>query len=790
MAKSWTVLWASVLVLMNGLTPAATTKVVLRAHDHAGANLINAGAWRAMGPSVREGDVFVCDNSADDTAQRGFNQTVVLNQTVPTPIIATAESRSENAGGSANSDYALYLDVIYADNEPLWGQTAAFNIGTHDWQSVEVKVFPAKPIKEVHTHLLFRRHSGKALFRAPTFMQFGAGQNVAWFDRLPVQIKMPAPDGFEVRDVAADSDFVSFENGATLGLTLEQSVGKDGICRASLRDTTGKDRAISLIYSVPLAGTGWRWLESLRSEVPIAAPREYTDTTRSRAGTGSGLSRLPFAAVSNGERGVALAIDLDRPAFYRLGCSAGASALYIVYDLALTPERPGAEIAFCTLGFRGADGLRGAVVAYYQKFPEFFRCRTPKQGLWMPFSKISAVQSWEDFGFRFKEGNDETAWDDEHGIITFRYTEPMTWWMTMPKGTPRTLQGALDVARGLAQKGNVQAKALFSSGFHDAHGDFAAQIRREPWCDGAVWSMNSSPKIAGEVNDFQTKWSADIKEKLYGAKRKGDLDGEYIDSSEGYVTDELDFRREHFAAARAPLTFCTRDVKPVVLRGLIAYDDARSLAEDIHGMDKLMMANATPDHLCWLAPWLDVMGTETDWNGGGRWQPMNDAALLYRRMLCGPKPYCFLMNTNFERFSHELVEKYMKRCVAYGMFPGFFSHNASDSPYFTQPKLYNRDRDLFKKYVPLCQMVAEAGWQPLSGAHSDVKAVHVERFGEKILTVFNDSAQQQTATITWTSNAPRACSERVSGRKLSVDGGKLSVTMEPEDVWVLSADSN
>ena len=36
---------------------------------------------------------------------------------------------------------------------------------------------------------------------------------------------------------------------------------------------------------------------------------------------------------------------------------------------------------------------------------------------------------------------------------------------------------------------------------------------------------------------------------------RGDLDGEYIDSSEGYVTDELDFRRDHFAAAETPLVF-------------------------------------------------------------------------------------------------------------------------------------------------------------------------------------------------------------------------------------------
>ena len=39
---------------------------------------------------------------------------------------------------------------------------------------------------------------------------------------------------------------------------------------------------------------------------------------------------------------------------------------------------------------------------------------------------------WQYFFFKFKEVNNETAWVDYHNIITFRYTEPMTWWMRSP----------------------------------------------------------------------------------------------------------------------------------------------------------------------------------------------------------------------------------------------------------------------------------------------------------------------------------------------------------------------
>ena len=135
----------------------------------------------------------------------------------------------------------------------------------------------------------------------------------------------------------------------------------------------------------------------------------------------------------------------------------------------------------------------------------------------------------------------------------------------------------------------------------------------------------------------------------------------------------------------------------------------------MHGMGKLMMANATPDRLCWLAPMLDVMGTETDWN-----PPRQVAAHVRCRPPLPPRPLqgqsliCFLMNTDFEQLLHALVEKYMKRSLAYGFFPGFFSHNASEGHYFTRPELYDRDRPLFRKYVPLCKLVAEAGWEPIT----------------------------------------------------------------------------
>jgi hypothetical protein len=180
------------------------------------------------------------------------------------------------------------------------------------------------------------------------------------------------------------------------------------------------------------------------------------------------------------------------------------------------------------------------------------------------------------------------------------------------------------------------------------------------------------------------------------------------------------------------------------------------------------------------------MGTETDWNPRGKWEPMPDEELLYRRMLCGPKPYCFLMNTDFTAFSHELAEKYMKRCLAYGMFPGFFSHNASEGHYFAQPKLYNRDRDLFRKYVPLCKRVAEAGWQPITGATSADPKVYVERFGAQYLTVFNDSGQRKDVVVALPDQVLTGARDLVRDADLPVTGGTLRFPLDAEDVAVIA----
>ena len=125
------------------------------------------------------------------------------------------------------------------------------------------------------------------------------------------------------------------------------------------------------------------------------------------------------------------------------------------------------------------------------------------------------------------------------------------------------------------------------------------------------------------------------------------------------------------------------------------------------------------------------------------------------------------------------MKRYMERSLAYGFMPGFFSPKsaADDSHYFAHPEFYERDRPFFKKYIPLCRLVSEAGWRPLNtllpgAAAGDVSA---EQFGDRYVALFNHSTSK-SATV----KIPREMRELVSGEAV-----KESVTLEPETCRVL-----
>jgi len=762
-------------------------------------NLLSADAWAPIEPQVptsRDGGVLTCRaappgvceiDKPDDKVSAGFQQTIELNQTEPRVIVASVEGRSENLVFRRVFDCALALTLLDADGNTIAAPFTPFASPGDEWQRAEVRIVPSRPVKTAVVRLCCLCQAGLGQFRNPQLAQLPTDRDWVSIDGVTLPGGAKPAEGWYAVDVANEAQLAPADRADALGLTIATSV-KGAHAEATVTDTTGGDRALTVLYVHPLADGQWRWLTNMREDVATASPGEYVFTANIQAGRGL-LSRWPLAAVADGDTGRAISLDFTQPAVYRVGYSAGLSALYIAFDIALTPEKPAAALAADVFGFDGAWGFRGAIQRMYELQPEAFADRTGGHGLWAPFFETTGVEGHEDFAFRFKEGiGGDLKWGNETGkLLTFHYIEPLTFWVPMDKNLPRDMDNAMAKIDQLKADGNHEAHSFATSVYYRPSGRQAGIAVDAAWCDGIVWSMNSAPGVA-QPNHFSTIINDEkIANWVENPDRLQNVAGWYIDSIEGYITEDNDYRRDHFAAMSTPLSFDCQSLQPVIFTGLVVYEFTRKLAEELRSRGCMTMANTVPGRYCWLTPYLDVLGTETNWHHEGKWTPLSDEEMLYRRALTGDKPYCFLMNSDFSKFTYDMTERYMKRCVAYGMYPGYFSPNAFSDSYFGNPDWYGRDRELFKKYVPLCKLVGEAGWQPITHAHSSDAKVYVERFGEKYLAVFNDAGETRTVTVALTGPLASAstCRDLVSNQPVAVDNAALTLTLGPEDVAVI-----
>ena len=856
----WIGLWSQPLaseVVLRTVASGTFTNVV----RNGGFEQTNSGrftGWTALpnGYRVADGEgrsnsvALACD-APDTTGYRGASQALTLNRTDVAPITVRGWSRAENVSGNADNDYSLYVDIVHADGTPLWGQTGNFHCGTHDWERQEFTIFPNKPVRSLSLYCLLRGgHSGRVWFDDVTVEELRGTGTTLLFQGIPMELAIathpppaatsvvattdglrlglagqrvvslhadgrdltgPVAGGFLARDVAANSNVYLFQDGACpeLALRLDATVTARSnhiVIEGRVNDTAGRDRAVMLLFALPIDATGWQWHEDLRQARTVQGSDEFSQTTAVKCGATGTMSVYPLAALTDGQTGLGLAIDMGRPSQYRLVYHAGTRQLFVACDFGLVPETdqfPGAaDFRFVLFLFEPKWGFRAGWAKLQSVFPDYFAVRSRTQGIWMPFTDVSKVQGWEDFGFRYHEGNNNVPFDDQHEILSFRYTEPTTWWMSMATNVARTLPEALRVRDEYAQgpSGNNQRMATISktTAMFDATGQPSLLFLDTPWANGAVWSLNPNPLLPVSPNAATVYWNDSIKARLYSNTAPAGLDGEYLDSLEGYVTAELNLRRDHFRWTTVPLTFTSDSRQPALFKGLSIYEFTRWISDDVHRFGRLMFANGVPYRFGFLCPWLDVMGTETDWLSGGAYQPSSHAQMAYWRTLSGAKPYLLLMNTDYEAFG-PYVERYFQRSLFYGMYPSMFSHNAAENPYWQNPKWYNRDRALFQKYLPVIRRIAEAGWQPVTGAACDNSAIWVERYGPdangtRYYTLFTDSSQAQSGVLLEEdagtgSRTNFVATELLSGAALTRAGGGWKLMLSPRATAVVRIES-
>ncbi len=124
-----------------------------------------AGGFEFRQATAHSGRACARVSVTDAAGGGGVSQVVKLDQTSPQPVKIAGWSKAEGvADGPRDFRYSVYVDFRYADGTALYGPTAAFSSGTHDWEYSEFIVKPEKPLAEARVYAFLRQRTGTAYF--------------------------------------------------------------------------------------------------------------------------------------------------------------------------------------------------------------------------------------------------------------------------------------------------------------------------------------------------------------------------------------------------------------------------------------------------------------------------------------------------------------------------------------------------------------------------------------------------------------------------------------------------
>jgi hypothetical protein len=525
-----------------------------------------------------------------------------------------------------------------------------------------------------------------------------------------------------------------------------------------IEDTTGKDRGLLVRVAMPVNATGWKWCDDMDRRRVIEPGKLYENAKPLRAFAAlpewkdkpdlrMGYNTENFCSVITGVVGICLAVPLDQPRIFRTGYDAKLGMFGITYDVALCKETaPPSQAAF-EFELFACDprwGMRSALDTYYRRHPAFFTKNLSEEGMWIAFTHLDSIDNTTEFGVAIQEGAGSVGYDDKIGVRSFSYYTHAGQYVDVPNHK-RGVDPTPSLERRIAAVEAAFRRSTGRDGVYEECGlhDTAGRLFAEP---GTVYG-DVLAQFCLEPEMFYGRWLLERIDKFFADFRKrGELDGFYYDG----LTTGINYRREHFRHAGYTPSWDPVAKKPYLYNYFSSVEWARLVAEKLHGMAKFTMMNGAMGASPFCAPYLDVMGAETGLN-------ISRADYSFVKTICHHKTFATLLKGNYAKLGSAEIELFMKRCLAYGVFPGFFDWPPSGlgpgGTYWDHPEYYERDRLLFRKYQPLVKTIAAAGWEPLTFASAADAALQVERFGaiergHVFFTVLNDSTQPVRSALT------------------------------------------
>ena len=588
-----------------------------------------------------------------------------------------------------------------------------------------------------------------------------------------------------VREGAAASGverYVAREDQLALAVAKTENADGSLTVRATVADIAVPPRPRALRLSAEWAHdlAGWTWHRNWRTDETIGAKSSFSDAY---GVGGHAVSRFPFSAVSKDGVGFAFGTPLDAPAFESRTVTAKGIASTVPVGLL---ERGGkgtsATYEWLVFPFRGAWGFRSAAKAYY--LSQGGKFRTPPadaaEGTWQwPVWATRLPDRPGDFGLAFWEApatvgrkKKEIETSHAHGIGVFPYTE--AWGMrqalpTLPDGGHPPVSARLAELQGWASETNAKAR-WFDAPRHIAAEACLNSLPVQP--DGthpfAVdkydrwthwWRTNSDPRLT-RPNRASLCWDYTI------GLDPDAIDGLYLDSvSYGFAVNFNNVRPEHLAVMDEPLVYDVETARPCAngMQHQVAF--VKWVADRMHAKGKRIFGNVFEVAHRFHATTIDIYGSEVGcWGSGGAARAdklrnvLSDESCCERRFYAYRRPVGDLLQEgNFTTPAVELpaagITNYVDHHMFYAFYPGVCTIGGEEKPgyanwkrYFGPTRQCERDRELFKRAIPLIRRMNRAGWMPETLVRSADKRLLVERYGmatgtgERFLALRNASA--------------------------------------------------
>ena len=503
----------------------------------------------------------------------------------------------------------------------------------------------------------------------------------------------------------------------------------------------------------------------------------------------------PFACVTSADRraGLGLAIPPDSPCDYRLAYDKPKGLLEITFRFGLSqlPKNPDvkgrAPFRFVLFPVDGEWGFRDAARRYYDLFPDAFRRRTNRDGLWLN-GRTTNVLNPNHYAFR-EGGPDVADLDDAYGIYTCPYTlvgqrefeSPASTYAAAMKGL-----AALDPARP-SFYGPGLKEIIESCSLRDSKERYILRMRRRGGSyDGpavVTFPMNPDPSMfegAGKLTAAQEtlKYADNL------LRRSPELDGIYVDSLSSWGA-YLNTRREHFAYADLPLTH-DEDGRVVEDNHMAHIEFLRDLRARLEPKGKLVFGNGIRMHRAWCGFLCDVMGVEANPSVYA-----DHRQYAFFRTIAYHKPFLLYYTYDWPQkdLPREAVEEYIQSAIAYSIAPEVVEFE----------KFGPRDADLYDKFMPVLRQIARAGWEPVTYARVSDGRIWLERFGQSpridndsmglFFTLYNPTTDSLTVDLAIDKEAlriPAGCplKEMVSEKDL-VPGASIRMELPAKTLNVL-----